>query len=152
MSHVLRVVSVVPRGEGARQPDGIRLEAQERHLRRKVLRTEAGLQVFVDFEKPVVLAHGDELLLEDGRRVSVIAEEEPLMEVTGRDPHHLAQLAWHIGNRHLEAQIEPQRILLRRDHVIAHMLEHQGAKVREVTERFSPEHGAYHGHGHAHGH
>jgi urease accessory protein len=37
--------------------------------------------------------------------------------------------------------------LIRRDHVIAHMLEHQGAKVREVEEPFDPEGGAYQDHG-----
>jgi urease accessory protein len=57
------------------------------------------------------------------------------------------QLAWHIGNRHLEAQIERERILLRRDQVIAHMLEQRGASLKAVREPFSPERGAY-----AHGH
>jgi urease accessory protein len=78
-----------------------------------------------------------------------------LLEVRGRDPHHLARLAWHLGNRHLPCQIEPDRLLIGRDHVIAHMLEHQGAVVVPVRVPFIPEGGAYgHGgtHGHDHGH
>ena len=55
----------------------------------------------------------------------------------------LARLAWHIGNRHLAAAIDGQRILLRRDHVIGHMLEHLGATVRNVDAPFDPEGGAY---------
>jgi urease accessory protein len=74
------------------------------------------------------------------------------MEVRGRDGLHLMQLCWHVGNRHLEAQIEKDRILLRQDHVISAMLEGLGASVRQVKETFTPEHGAYHGHGHSHSH
>ena len=128
------------------------LASFERHLRRKLLVLNGGAEVLVDFDKPVNLEHGDCLVLEDGRLVEIIAAEEDLMEVIPRDPLHLTTLAWHIGNRHLEAQIERARIVMRRDHVIAHMLEHQGATLREVREPFSPEHGAYHAHGQNHEH
>ena len=133
------------RGGAAAPFDSIELDAQARHLRRKLITSRQGTEVLVDFEKPVALRHGDCLVLDDGRLVEVIAAREELMEVTGGK---LLQLAWHIGNRHLEAQIETSRILIRRDHVIAHMLEHQGARVRDVTETFTPEHGAYHDHSH----
>ena len=43
---------------------------------------------------------------------------------------HLAELAWHIGNRHLAAAIEAERILILRDHVIRAMLEGLGAVGR----------------------
>ena len=130
------------------------LASFERHLRRKLLVLQHGDEVLVDFDKPVKLEHGDCLVLEDGRLVEIIAGEEDLMEVIARDALHLATLAWHIGNRHLEAQIEETRIVIRRDHVIAHMLEHQGATLRDVREPFAPEHGAYHAHGpgQSHGH
>ncbi len=124
------------------------LDASIRHLRRKLIVLQSGQEILVDFEKPVKLKQNDCLVLEDGRLVEVIAANEDLMEVTGRDAAHLIQLAWHIGNRHLEAQIGATRILIRRDHVIGHMLEHQGAKVRNVNEPFEPEHGAYHAHDH----
>ena len=61
-------------------------------------------------------------------------------------PAHVAHLAWHIGNRHLAAQLEWDRILILSDRVIALMLEKLGATVLIVREQFSPEHGAYHGH------
>ena len=65
-----------------------------------------------------------------------------------RDPQHLVELAWHIGNRHLPAQICEARILLRRDRIIRAMLEQLGAAVGDVTEPFTPAHGAYHAHEH----
>jgi urease accessory protein len=125
----------------------ISLEAQERHIRRKLLSLEDGGDVLVDLDKTVKLEDGDCLVLEDGRLVQIAALPEELLEVRGRDHQHLARLAWHIGNRHLEAQIEADRILIRPDHVIAQMLVGQGAVVSKTREAFSPEHGAY-----AHGH
>ena len=128
--------------------DIVVLDADERHVRRKLLTLQHGEEVLVDFEKPAKLEDGDCLVLEDGRLVKVQAVEEELMEITGGDARHLLRLAWHIGNRHLAAQIEPGRILIRRDRVIAEMLGHLGASVRDITERFEPEHGAYHTHEH----
>ena len=65
---------------------------------------------------------------------------------------HLAELAWHIGNRHLAAAIEAERILILRDHVIKAMLEGLGAAVSDVVEPFNPLGGAYSGDRHSHGH
>ena len=128
--------------------DIVVLDADERHIRRKRITLAKGEDILIDFEKPVRLEQGDRLVLEDGRVAKVVAAEEELMEVTARDPRHLVELAWHIGNRHLPAQIGETRILLRRDRIIRAMLEQLGAEVRDVVEPFTPEHGAYHSHDH----
>lgn len=130
----------------------ITLVHDERHLRRKVLTTAAGTKVFVDLLEAVHLADGDRLVLDDGREIAVTAAPEDLMEVRARDAVHLTQLAWHIGNRHLAAQIEADRLLILRDHVIRDMLAGLGAHVRDVAEPFQPVAGAYSGHGHHHDH
>jgi urease accessory protein len=123
------------------------MDSAARHLRRKLITLQHGDEVLVDLEKTTKFDDRDCLILEDGRLVQIIASDEELLEITARDSTHLTQLAWHIGNRHLEAQIEATRILIRRDHVIAAMLKQLGATVAEVREIFTPEHGAY-----AHGH
>jgi urease accessory protein len=127
--------------------DIVVMDAGERHLRRKLITLQHGDEVLVDLAQATKFEDRDCLRLEDGRLVQIIASDEELFEVTARDAAHLTQLAWHIGNRHLEAQIETSRILIRRDHVIGNMLKHQGAVLREVREPFSPSHGAYHSHG-----
>jgi urease accessory protein len=149
-----RATSVLPAGEAkAPAPDGAALLAHdERHLRRRVIGLADGGRVLVDLLAPVALIHGDRLLLEDGRQVEIIAAEEEVYDIRARDGVHLAELAWHIGNRHLAAQIEPARILILRDHVIKAMLEGLGATVSDVIEPFSPVRGAYSGHGHGHEH
>jgi urease accessory protein len=128
------------------------LQHDERHLRRKTIALTNGVKVLVDLAEPVVLGAGDELVLEDGSTVMVAAAEESLYAVTARDPLHLTELAWHIGNRHLPAAILPDRILLLRDHVIRAMLEGLGATVREIVAPFNPVRGAYSGHGNEHTH
>jgi urease accessory protein len=123
------------------------MDSEARHLRRKLITLQHGDEVMVDLEHTVKFDDRDCLILDDGRLVQIIASDEELMQVSARDAAHLTLLAWHIGNRHLPAQIEATRILIRRDHVIKSMLEKLGADVAEVREAFSPEHGAY-----AHGH
>ncbi len=137
---------------GGEEPAGtIRLDHAARHLRRKRVTTDQGEEVMVDLPEAVLFADGDRLVLEDGRSIAIVAAEEELYEVLP-GTCLLRHLAWHLGNRHLPAQIDEDRILIQRDHVIRAMLEGLGASVREIVARFQPVHGAYHGHGHAHGH
>jgi urease accessory protein len=139
-----RVVAVAPDGAVS---DYISLSYEARLLRRKRLVTASGMPVLADLAETVSLAHGDRLVLEDGGRIEVRAAPEALLAVTG----DLPRLAWHIGNRHTPCQIEPRRLLIQRDHVLAAMLAGLGAAVREVEEPFTPEGGAY-GHGRTMGH
>ena len=123
------------------------LPHDERHLRRRAIELVHGDKVLVDLPQPVTLGHQDVLVLDDGRHVEIIAADEELYSIHARDAVHLAELAWHIGNRHLAAAIEPDRILILRDHVIKAMLEGLGATVTDTLEPFTPVSGAYSGHG-----
>jgi len=129
----------------------VTLTYEARFLRRKRLTTDVGEAFLVDLPKARSLDHGDAFELTDGRLIEVIAAPEPLLEITG----DLARLAWHIGNRHTPCQIETDRLLIARDHVLGDMLARVGAHIREVVAPFTPEGGAY-GHGrtlgHAHDH
>jgi urease accessory protein len=143
----------------------ITLDETARHRRRMVMVSDAvdgqrGIEFLLDLPEATLLRHGEGLLLEDGRVIMVVAAPEPLYAVFGANPRHLLSLAWHIGNRHLAAEILGNRILIRQDAVIKAMLEGLGARVMEIMAPFTPEGGAYggrhnphdHGHGHAHEH
>jgi urease accessory protein len=149
-----RAVSVLAAGEaGTTAPyDRAVLAHDERHLRRRVIELAGGDKVLVDLPEPVALNDGDRLVLEDSRHVEIVAAREPLHDIRAGSPVHLAELAWHIGNRHLAAAIEAGRILILRDHVIKAMLEGLGATVSDVSEPFKPVRGAYSGHGGGHDH
>jgi urease accessory protein len=147
----MRAQSVQRRGLWLGLPlDKVTLDYEERCRRRIAMTGDGGLAFLLDLAAATTLKEGDALVLEDGRFVEVKAKPEDLLEIKGRDPLHLMTLAWHLGNRHLAAQIEAERILIRYDRVIAHMLEHQGARLRQVREPFNPEGGAYAQHGHGH--
>lgn len=126
----------------------VTLTYDERFLRRKVLNTDQGESFLVDLPHTTSLNHGDAFELTDGRLIEVIAANEDLLEITGAN---LTRLAWHIGNRHTPCQIEPTRLLIQHDHVIHDMLLQIGATLREVSEPFTPEGGAY-GYGRTHSH
>ena len=95
-----------------------------------------------------VLADSDGLALEDGVWIAVHAAPEQVAEVTAATPGDLLRLAWHIGNRHVPAQLVDDRILIRDDQVMVDMLRGLGATVRIVRAPFTPEGGAYAGHRH----
>lgn len=149
-----RSIQVLPHGTVVDQApiDVVVLSHDQRHVRRKLLHMQHDDVVMLDLREPVQLAHGDLLWTESGETIEVIAAEELLYEVTPKNTLHLLELAWHLGNRHLPAQIEEARILVLRDHVIRDMLTGLGAGVREVSEPFHPLRGAYHGSGHGHHH
>jgi len=163
---MLRAVQVLQAGSWQQAPiDRITLSYDQRHRRRLRFLADAGTQFLLDLPRTTVLRGGDGLRLEDGRVILVAAADEPLLEVTAADSQQLARLAWHIGNRHLPAQIATGRILIREDGVIEEMLKGLGATVRHVAAPFTPEPGAYDsshsllfapghatpGHGHGHG-
>jgi urease accessory protein len=126
--------------------DAITLDAQDRSIRRKLIKTTGGNDVLVDLPLTAYFEDGDHLELDDGTFLEICAAEEDLYEITGSSPAHIAQLAWHIGNRHLSAQIESNRILIKRDHIIKAMLIGLHATVSEIRDQFEPLHGAYHAH------
>jgi len=149
-----RVTSYLPAGTPSSHPTAqVKLPHDLRHLRRKLLHLENGEMVMLDLKEPVLFANGDMLVREDGELIEILAADEKLFEVRGRDRGHLIELAWHLGNRHLSAQIEEDRIVILRDHVIRTMLQGLGAMVLDIDEPFQPARGAYHSHGgHSHGH
>lgn len=128
--------------------DRVVLSYDDRFLRRKRLVCESGASVMVDLAETVSLDDGDALVTDDGRRVAVVAAQEPVMQVRGAN---LARLAWHIGNRHTPCQVDEGYLVIRRDHVLEGMLRGLGADLTPVIAPFRPEGGAY-GHGRTLGH
>ncbi|WP_428310167.1 urease accessory protein UreE [Hydrocarboniphaga sp.] len=129
--------------------DRISLDYNERHRRRFRYVALGGTEFLLDLARATVLNDGDGLKLEDGRIIRVEAAEEALTEIKADSSRELIRLAWHIGNRHLPAQLDGERILIREDHVITDMLLGLGAQVRQIRAPFTPESGAY-ANAHAH--
>ncbi|WP_420862665.1 urease accessory protein UreE [Algirhabdus cladophorae] len=127
--------------------DRVSLTYDQRFLRRKVIELASGAKLLVDLPQTTSLNHGGVLITDAATEVRVEAAPEELLEITG----DLVRLAWHIGNRHMPCQIEAERLLIQRDHVIEDMLGKLAATTRPITAPFTPEGGAY-GHGRTHSH
>ncbi|HEY3641011.1 MAG TPA: urease accessory protein UreE [Xanthobacteraceae bacterium] len=128
--------------------DRVVLDASERHRRRVMLTGERGTELLLDLPHATALKDGDGLVLDDGAVVRVIGKPEPLLEIAAADACELARLAWHLGNRHADVQVVGDRLRIRRDHVLARMLERLGAQVTAIEAPFDPETGAYSSHHH----
>ena len=135
----------------ARAVDRVMLDADDRVRRRIVLTTERGLKLLLDFARPMMLRDGDGLVLEDGSIVEVAGQAELLVEISAKAPLDFVRLAWHIGNRHTDAQFADKAFRIRRDHVLEEMAKGLGAVVTPVEAPFDPEPAMPHAHGYDHG-
>ncbi|MGE3244761.1 MAG: urease accessory protein UreE [Beijerinckiaceae bacterium] len=147
---MIRAQCIETAGHWRGTPAGqVELDSAGRRRRRFVLRCANDLEFLLDLPSAPHMHHGDALVLEDGRLIEVIAAAEELAEVTAGNARALTEIAYHIGNRHLEAQILDGRLLIRRDHVIEDMVRGLGGSIAHILAPFEPAHGAYGG-GHRH--
>ncbi len=106
-----------------------------------------------------VVRGGDVLVAEDGSLVRVDAAPQAVM-VVKHCPHHgspfdLTRAAYHLGNRHVQIELQPDHLKIEPDHVLGEMLDRMHLIVTQEQAPFEPEAGAYaggHGQGHQHGH
>ncbi len=109
----------------------------------------SGEEIAVFTVRGTVLRDGDLLLGDDGRIVRIVAASEPTYRVDCTDSHILLRCAFHLGNRHTQAQVGEGFLRIRKDLVLKDMLTGLGATVTEELAPFEPESGAYGG-GHHH--
>lgn len=128
-------------------------ELREKSRQRATL--TSGEEVGLFTVRGTVLRDGDLLRGDDGRIVRVRAAAESVYRVASPSLAGLLRCAFHLGNRHTQAQVIEeggrQYLRIRRDPVLKDMLQGLGATVTEEDAPFEPEAGAYGG-GHHHHH
>ena len=101
-----------------------------------------------------VLRGGDLLQSTDGLVVQVQAAQETVSTVHCDDPHTLARVCYHLGNRHVPLQIAATWARYQHDHVLDDMVLGLGLEVEVEKAPFEPEAGDYQsaavGHHHSH--
>jgi urease accessory protein len=149
---MLRATAVVRRAALGAETivDRMTLAYDQRHRRRIAMTADGGLSFLLDLETATVLDDGDAVRLEDGRLVAIKAAPERLIEIRAGSPLQLKRIIWHLGNRHVPAEIAEEAVYIAADHVLVDMVRGLGAMATPVQRPFRPERGAYDGHGHEH--
>ncbi|MBK4735577.1 urease accessory protein UreE [Noviherbaspirillum pedocola] len=133
----------------------LRLPFELREKSRLRARLESGEEVALFTQRGTVLRDGDLLAGDDNRVIRVIAAEEATYRVSASSSRELLRCAFHLGNRHTQAQVgsdtDGDFLRIRKDPVLKEMLEGLGAVVAEQDAPFEPEAGAYGGGHHHHG-
>jgi urease accessory protein len=161
---MLTVDKILAQGHGlsavlVRRAASVELDWDVRQKSRFEATDSQGRRVGVFLPRGTVVRGGDVLVAQDGSLVRVLAKPQPVMVVRicaeHGSPLDLLRAAYHLGNRHVLLQVEPDRLKLEPDHVLAAMLRHLHLEVEDALEAFEPEGGAYasgHSHGHEHVH
>jgi urease accessory protein len=118
-----------------------------------------GRRLGVFLPRGSVVRGGDVLVAEDGSLVRVDAAPQAVMVVRTCPQHgsafDLTRAAYHLGNRHVQIELQPDHLKIEPDHVLGEMLERMHLTVTHAQVPFEPEAGAYaggHDHGHSHEH
>ncbi|NHZ43855.1 urease accessory protein UreE [Massilia aquatica] len=132
--------------------DELVLAYDQREKCRLRARLASGEEVALFMVRGTVLRDGELLTGAEGRVVRVVAASEPTYVVHCDTPLTMARCAFHLGNRHTQAQIGDGFLRIRVDAVLKEMVEGLGARVEQQDAPFEPEAGAYAGGGHSHAH
>ena len=162
---MLTVNKLLPQGQGLapvllKRAATVELDWDVRQKSRFDATDSLGRHLGVFLPRGTVVRGGDVLVTEAGDMVRVLAAPQPVLVITPcaehGSPFDLVRAAYHLGNRHVQIELHPDHLKIEPDHVLADMLRAMHLTVREASEAFEPEGGAYaaggHGHGHAHGH
>jgi urease accessory protein len=154
METPLQMLEVVLDASDPRRPtDSLTLVFELRRRARLRARLDSGAEVGLVLERGLSLKHGQRLATRDGTLVvEVRARAELLSTVSTSDPHLLARVAYHLGNRHVPLQIEPGRVSYQHDHVLDGLVHELGLHALVVERPFEPEAGGYSSGGHRHAH
>ena len=159
---MLTANKLVPAGHGLapvllKRATTVELDWDLRQKSRFEATDSAGRTLGVFLPRGTVVRGGDVLVAEDGSLVRVQAAPQPVM-VIRHCPHHgtpfdLTRAAYHLGNRHVAIELQPDHLKIEPDHVLGEMLDRMHLIVTREEAAFEPEGGAYQGgHDHGHGH
>jgi urease accessory protein len=148
---MLIVNKLIPDGRGlapalVKRAATVTLDWDTRRKSRFDAQDSQGRALGIFLPRGSVVRGGDVLVAEDGSLVRVMATAQPVLVVrAGVDgsPFDLVRGAYHLGNRHVALELQPDRLLLEPDHVLADMLRQMHLTVSEDLAPFEPEGGAY---------
>ena len=120
------------------------LSSDERRILRGKRLTDCDQEIILQLPRKGKLNDGDILATNESNiYVEIIAEAENLLEINSNSKIELIKTAYHLGNRHVEVEIEEDILLTKSDYVIENMLKNFNVDIVKTQKKFFPERGAH---------
>ena len=121
------------------------LSSDHRRTLRGKRKSDCNQEILLQLPREKKLNDGDILITNHKNLfVEIIAEKENLIEIKTKTNLELTKVAYHLGNRHIEIQINENIILTKSDYIIEELLKNFEVIYRKVEKKFFPEIGAFH--------
>ena len=120
------------------------LSSDERRILRGKKITDCNQEIFLQLPRKGELNDGDILSTNESNFfIEIIAKKENLIEISSNCYLELIKTAYHLGNRHVEVEIDENILLTKSDYVIKNMLNNFNVDVISTQKKFFPETGAH---------
>ena len=120
------------------------LTSDERKILRGKRLTDCDQEIILQLPREGELNDGDILLTNESNfYVEIIAKTENLIEIRSNSKIELIKTAYHLGNRHVEVEIQEELLLTKSDYIIKNMLLNFKVDVKNTKKKFFPERGAH---------
>ena len=120
------------------------LSSDERRILRGKRLTDCDQEIILQLPRKGKLNDGDILSTNASNfYVEIIAKTEDLLEISSNSKIELIKTAYHLGNRHVEVEIEEDILLTKDDYVIENMLKNFHVDIVNTKKKFFPERGAH---------
>ncbi len=121
------------------------LSSDQRRIFRGKRKSDCNKELHLQLPREGKLNDGDTLLTNHKNLyVQIIAQKENLLEINARTDLELMKVAYHLGNRHVEIEINEKILLTKNDYIIEELLKNFEVKLTKVEKKFFPEIGAFH--------
>ena len=120
------------------------LSSDERRILRGKRLTDCDQEIILQLPREGKLNDGDILLTNESNFfVEIIAKKENLIKISSNSKIELIKTAYHLGNRHVDVEIEEEILLTKDDYVIENMLKNFNVDIIKTQKKFFPGRGAH---------
>lgn len=145
---VTSLEDVHPETRLSRHLEKVYLQSDDLLKRVQRVVTDHGRELGISLLQTANLSHGDVLFMDDHNLIVVEVVPEDVLIIRPRSIGEMGDIAHKLGNRHLPAQFEEDRMLVQYDYLVEDLLKHSGIPYTQeklkVKQPFKPI-------GHSHG-
>ena len=121
------------------------LSSDQRRVFRGKRKSDCNQELQLQLPREGELNDGDILLTNHKKLfVQIIAQKENLLEITAKTNLELIKVAYHLGNRHVDIEVNENILFTKSDYVIEELLNNFDVVYLQVEKKFFPEIGAFH--------